>query len=293
MAIIAIPKGVAKWPDRIYACYIFDAGRLALPSKLRPRLTYANVMATIAVFVALGGSSYAAIKVTGKNVKDSSLTGKDIKNSSLTTSDVKNGSLLSLDFKPGQLPPGAPGPKGDTGLQGPKGDAGAPNPNAVNSDQLDNLDSTDFLRSNGKAADSDKLDGLDSTAFARGPGQILTRDQALSPNSQHDVALPGLGTFRASCPSGSPPTSMTLSYINSAGTMFLWDGPMGATRTLTRVLPGVTVTRTVTGTQQSTWQISGTTAPPIATFTVYAMPGYNGVSACYWGLQGLYSDSEG
>ena len=34
------------------------------------RLTYSNVMATIAVFIALGGSSYAAVKITGKNVKD-------------------------------------------------------------------------------------------------------------------------------------------------------------------------------------------------------------------------------
>ena len=45
-------------------------------STLRARLTYANVMATIAVFVALGGSSYAAITITGKNVRNSSLTGR-------------------------------------------------------------------------------------------------------------------------------------------------------------------------------------------------------------------------
>jgi hypothetical protein len=101
-------------------------GRLALLSKLRTRLTYANVMATVAVFVALGGSSYAAIKVTGKDVKDASLTGKDVKNSSLTTSDVRNGSLLGADFKPGQLPAGPQGPKGDTGAPGAPGDPGAP-----------------------------------------------------------------------------------------------------------------------------------------------------------------------
>ena len=58
-------------------------------SKLRTRLTYANVVATLALFVALGGSSYAAITITGKNVKDSSLTGKDIKNNSVTGADVK------------------------------------------------------------------------------------------------------------------------------------------------------------------------------------------------------------
>jgi hypothetical protein len=72
-------------------------------------------MATIAVFIALGGSSYAAIVITGRNVKNSSLTGRDIKNSSLTTSDLKNHSLRALDFKSGQLKAGPQGPKGDKG----------------------------------------------------------------------------------------------------------------------------------------------------------------------------------
>ena len=96
----------------------FDAGRLALLSKLRSRLTYANVMATVALFVALGGSSYAAIKVSGKNVKDRSLTGKDIKKSSLTTAEVRNHSLLGKDFRPGQLPSGPQGPQGAQGQNG-------------------------------------------------------------------------------------------------------------------------------------------------------------------------------
>ena len=97
-----------------------------MPAKARGSLTYANVMATIAVFVALGGSSYAAIKVTGKNVKDSSLMGKDIKNSSLGTADVKNGSLLAGDFKSGQLPAGPRGVTGPAGPPGPPGSPGAP-----------------------------------------------------------------------------------------------------------------------------------------------------------------------
>jgi hypothetical protein len=95
-----------------------------LLAMLRTRLTYANVVATLALFVALGGSSYAAITVTGKNVKNGSLTGADVKNSSLTSSDVKNRSLLSQDFKSGQLPAGqqgAQGSKGDKGDQGPSG----------------------------------------------------------------------------------------------------------------------------------------------------------------------------
>jgi hypothetical protein len=100
--------------------------------RIRASLTYANVMATIAVFVALGGSSYAAIKVTGKDVQNSSLTGRDVRNSSLTGRDVKNRSLRSADFRPGQLPAGpagpqgAPGPRGATGARGAEGDPGDP-----------------------------------------------------------------------------------------------------------------------------------------------------------------------
>ena len=95
-----------------------------MPSKLRSKLSYANVMATAAVFIALGGTSYAAITVTGRNVRDASLTGKDLRNNSVTGRDVRNRSLLAADFKPGQLPAGqagAPGPKGDQGARGADG----------------------------------------------------------------------------------------------------------------------------------------------------------------------------
>jgi hypothetical protein len=123
MAIIAISNG---WRDRLIgpSWSLLDREAVALLSQLRTRVTYANVMATIAVFIALGGSSYAAVKVTGKNVKDGSLTGKDVKNSALTGVDVKNGSLLAADFGGGQLPAGPQGPKGDTGAKGDKGDKG-------------------------------------------------------------------------------------------------------------------------------------------------------------------------
>ena len=92
-----------------------------MPAKLRSRLTYANVMATIAVFLALGGTSYAALTITSKNVRNESLTSADLKNNSIKSADVRNGSLLARDFKAGQLPAGPQGPQGP---QGAKGDAG-------------------------------------------------------------------------------------------------------------------------------------------------------------------------
>jgi hypothetical protein len=92
--------------------------------RLLSRLTYANVVATLAIFIALGGSSYAVIRVTGKNVADNSLTGADIKD--LTSQDIRDYSLLKRDFKRGELKAssqGVPGPQGSPGL---KGDAGSP-----------------------------------------------------------------------------------------------------------------------------------------------------------------------
>ncbi|HLM08217.1 MAG TPA: hypothetical protein VK307_00805 [Thermoleophilaceae bacterium] len=86
------------------------------------RLTYSNVVASLALFAALGGSSYAAVAITGKQVRDNSLTGRDIHNASLTTKDVRDQSLLASDFRAGQLPAGPQGQKGDPG---PKGDPGA------------------------------------------------------------------------------------------------------------------------------------------------------------------------
>jgi hypothetical protein len=60
---------------------------------LRRHLTYANVMATLAVFIALGGSSYAALTITGRDVKDRSLTHRDLKRNTLGGSRIKEARL--------------------------------------------------------------------------------------------------------------------------------------------------------------------------------------------------------
>jgi hypothetical protein len=82
---------------------------------MRKRLTYANVVSTVCLFVVLGGTATAASKL---------LTGKQIKNGSITGVDVKNRSLLSKDFKAGQLPSGPQGPAGAQGVPGPQGPSG-------------------------------------------------------------------------------------------------------------------------------------------------------------------------
>jgi hypothetical protein len=68
-----------------------------------PRPSPAMVVAICALVVAMSGTGYAAVTVTGKSVKDSSLTGKDVKNSSLTGTDIKNSSLAGVDVKNNSL----------------------------------------------------------------------------------------------------------------------------------------------------------------------------------------------
>jgi hypothetical protein len=98
---------------------------------LRSHLKPGTALALVALFLALGGSSYAALTITGRSVRDASLTGRDVKNGSLTSRDVKDRGLLAKDFKRGQLPAGptgASGPQGPAGPPGPQGDPGPAGP---------------------------------------------------------------------------------------------------------------------------------------------------------------------
>ena len=60
---------------------------------LRRHLSYANVMATTAVFIALGGSSYAALSITGRDIKNGSLTQRELKQNTLGGTSIKESRL--------------------------------------------------------------------------------------------------------------------------------------------------------------------------------------------------------
>jgi hypothetical protein len=61
--------------------------------RLRHHLSYANVMATLAVFIALGGSSYAAMTIRGADIKNRSIAAKKLKRNSLTTREIRESQL--------------------------------------------------------------------------------------------------------------------------------------------------------------------------------------------------------
>jgi hypothetical protein len=64
-----------------------------MPRRFRPRLTYANVASTLALVLALGGVSYAAVKINGKNLKDRTVAAKKIKKNTLTGTEIKEAKL--------------------------------------------------------------------------------------------------------------------------------------------------------------------------------------------------------
>jgi hypothetical protein len=82
------------------------------------RPTPAMAVALAALTVALGGTSYAAIKLPSNSVGT-----KQLKRDAVTGEKVKDASLFANDFAPGQIPKG---PRGDTGAPGAQGAPGAP-----------------------------------------------------------------------------------------------------------------------------------------------------------------------
>lgn len=72
--------------------------------QIRKRITYANVMSSIAVFLVLGGASaYAAKKIGSNEIKGNSITTGKLKKNAVTTSKIKNNSITTAKIKNGAV----------------------------------------------------------------------------------------------------------------------------------------------------------------------------------------------
>jgi hypothetical protein len=143
-----------------------------------------NVIAYLALFVALGGTSYAAATIGSAQVVDNSLQSQDLKD---------NAAVRSRDVVDDNVTGG--GLRGNDIVETSLG-------KVPNADKLDGLDSTAFQRAGAKAPDADKLDGKDSTAF----GQVRDFHADIAAASAGDrrdlVSFGGLTLWRNSSISG-------------------------------------------------------------------------------------------
>jgi hypothetical protein len=95
--------------------------------QLRRHATYANVMATIAVFLALGGTSYAFIlprdSVGSRELRRASVGRSELKRGAVTSPDIADRSVALHDISRSARASlrGARGPVGPPGPQGPSG----------------------------------------------------------------------------------------------------------------------------------------------------------------------------
>jgi hypothetical protein len=72
-------------------------------ARLKKVLTFSNVVACVALFIALGGSVYAAGKISGKQIKRSSLPGNRLKAKTVKASRIKPKTLTGRQVKPQSL----------------------------------------------------------------------------------------------------------------------------------------------------------------------------------------------
>ena len=68
-----------------------------------PRPPAALLVAFAALFTALGGTGYAALKITGRSIVNGTVTGADVKNKSLGANDHKSNSLGGRQIKESAL----------------------------------------------------------------------------------------------------------------------------------------------------------------------------------------------
>ena len=114
---------------------------------MRARPSPGTVIALVALFVALGGTAYSALRIDSSDVVNNSLVSRDLKNrKGVKDVDVVPNALTGKAIKEAKL--------GQV-------------PSAREADMLDGLDSTAFLGVNARAADADKVDGLDANSLIR------------------------------------------------------------------------------------------------------------------------------
>ena len=148
-----------------------------------PRPSLSLVVAFVALFAALGGTSYAALKITGKNVENSTLTGADVKNKSLGPGELKPDSL--------------------TGAQINESALGAV-PEAVHAAGADNAQIA------AKATDADTLGGLAPSEFMRNVPRSYESNISAANNFASDTVR---GTL-TDLPAGTYLVMARLSYYN-------------------------------------------------------------------------------
>lgn len=148
--------------------------------KIRAKLTYANVTATLALFLALSGGVALAASHLAKN----SVGPRQLKKNAVTTAKIRNGAVTGSKVKLATL---------------------GKVPSAARADA---------------ATSADALQGLPAAAFVKGGGQLLTGRAVLDYGQSGVPVLqvPGIGPLEAGCTAGKTYPEGVWRLLNQSGT---------------------------------------------------------------------------
>jgi len=100
--------------------------------RIRGSISYANVVATLALFIALGGTSYAALTLPRDSVgvaqiRKGAVGGSELRSKAVASRSIRDRSIGLRDISPATRE----SLRGQRGARGPDGPAGAQGPNGV------------------------------------------------------------------------------------------------------------------------------------------------------------------
>ena len=188
---------------------------------IRKHLSPTSLIAMVALFVALGGVSYAAATINGKDIKNKSIAGKKLKNKAVTAGKVKNDTLTGVQINESTL---------------------SQVPAAVQADNATNAQTAATVAPNGVGAAAIQDGSIGRSKLAA----VTTRTDS------SDVADGATGTLSVNCEAGELPLSGGVTFggaaINAAqalNTHLVRSGPSGNGWSV-RVYNGTGTSRTYT-----------------------------------------------
>jgi hypothetical protein len=141
---------------------------------VRRRLTFANVVSVIALFCALGGGAYAAVKlpsnsVGAKQIKKGAVTNAKLGPNAVTGANVKNGSLTAADINLATLPKVGSAAAADNAAHATGADNAT---NAVHATNADNATNAGTAQNISPPEDFHLVGASGEPAFAPGASNI-------------------------------------------------------------------------------------------------------------------------
>ncbi len=180
--------------------------------KLKTRITYANVVSTLALFAALGGASaFAASQLRQNSVGSRELKPRAVKTGNLARNAVKTGKLAPEAAKAGKIAKNSitTDRLRDNAVTGVK-------VNEVTLGKVPSAEQADKATAADTATNAEKLGGRGPDAFVEGGGESLAGRAILAlggGGKQHILDVPGYGEVVGGCGSGGA----AVGFINESG----------------------------------------------------------------------------